>query len=136
MGSTGHFIMAETRRQNNSFRFPFSFFTLFFLTVVTILSLKNLAQLRTQNWLLCKENAVLKKSIKNNLVEHDFVDQVAKKKDMLEKKEALMVMGLPDSDYMFQIQVVWYSPDVTPCHMGWLMTRLVQQIYGKQNVNL
>ena len=126
--------MGEIRRQNNSCKFPFSFFTLFFLTVLTILTLKNLAQLRTQHWLLCKENAALKKSIKSNLVEADFVKQVANKEDMLEREEALMVMGLPDADYLFQVQVVWYSPDVTPCHMGWLMNRLVQQIFGEQNM--
>jgi hypothetical protein len=126
--------MGETRRQNNSCKFPFSFFTLFFLTVLIILTLKNPAKLRTQNWLLCKENAALKKSIKNNVVEADFVDQVANKEDMLVKEEGLMVLGLPDPDYMFQVLVVWYSPDVTPCHMGWLMDRLFQHIYGEQNM--
>ena len=53
---------------------------------------------------------------------------------MLEKEEGLMMKGLPVPDYLFQVQVVWYSPDVTPCHVGWLMNRLVQQIYGEQNI--
>ena len=81
--------MGETRRGTDPYKFPVSFFTVFYyliMTVFTILTLKHVAQLRTQNWLLCKENAVLKKSIKNNLVQADFVKQVTNEEDMPEKE--------------------------------------------------
>ena len=125
----------EDPRRNNMFKFPFSFFTVFFLTLVTILTLKHLAQLRTMNWVLCKENAALKKTVQDNLVKLDFVEQIISKEDAQEDDKTLMTLGLPRDDYVFQVQVVWFSPDVTPCHMGWLMDRLEQNIYGGQSNN-
>ena len=84
--------------------------------------------MRTQNWLLVKENAALKKAVKENLSPDAFADKVTQEKQ--DSVEATMNMELPNDDYMFQISVVWNAPDVTPCHIGWLMRRLSDQIYG------
>ena len=87
------------------------------------------------NWVLCKENAALKKTVQDNLVKLDFVDHILSKEDAQEDDGMLMTLGLPRDDYVFQVQVVWFSPYVTPCHMGWLMDRLEQNIYERQSNN-
>merc|ERR1712215_274382 len=74
-----------------------------------------------------KENAALKKAVKDNLSPDAFADKVTQEKR--DSVEATMNMELPNDDYMFQISVVWNAPDVTPCHIGWLMRRLSDQIY-------
>ena len=121
---------SKMRQKNNPPRFALLFFAVIFLTVFAVFNLKQLADLRTKNWILCKENAALKKTVKDHLAENKFLADVSSTKDDIEMEEAMVTVGLPNSDYMFNVRVVWYSPDVTPCHMGWLINRLADQMYG------
>merc|ERR1711936_1503306 len=108
---------------------------LFIGFLMILFSIKSVWNLKMENWRLCKENAVLKKTVKDNIAVETFKAQIQSEEDIKEFEKAEM-QGAPDLSWGVSIQIFWSSPYFTPCDMNWLVKEVSDQIYIKQNEHL
>jgi len=99
--------------------------------LMVLFSIKSVWDLKIQNWRLCKENAALKKTVRDNVAAEKFQDNIQSEDDMLEfEREDLFEP--PNLSWGVSVQIFWSSPYITPCDMNWLARELTGQIYQRK----
>merc|ERR1711862_697282 len=125
----------ESRRQQDEERAMsmFSFLAtclLFTGFLVVLFSVKNVWDLKIENWRLVKENAALKKTVRDNVPADKFKKSVPSEAEILEFEGPAKID--PDLSWSVSIQIFWSSPFITPCNMNWLARELADQIYEQK----
>eukprot|EP00092_Neocalanus_flemingeri_P044411 GFUD01049243.1.p1 GENE.GFUD01049243.1~~GFUD01049243.1.p1 ORF type:complete len:296 (+),score=89.51 GFUD01049243.1:76-888(+) len=126
----------QTRKTNEHEKamglFSFLGSTLLFIGFLMILfSIKSVWDLKIENWRLVKENAALKKTVRDNISVEKFRNFISSEDDILEFERPVMVEP-PDLSWSLSVQIFWSSPFITPCDMNWLARELSEQIYNKK----
>jgi len=126
----------ETRRRNENDRavglLSFLGSVLLFIGFLMILfSIKSVWDLKIENWRLCKENAALKKTVRDNVAVEKFTQHIPSEAEILEFERPVTVEP-PKLSWSVSVQIFWSSPFITPCDMNWLARELADQIYDKK----
>merc|ERR1712236_102228 len=132
MGSQHHSVKKPSQTSTWSRFLCFLSSILIFIGFLMVLfSIKSVWDLKIQNWRLCKENAALKKTVRDNVAAEKFQDNIKSEDDMLEfEREDLFEP--PNLSWGVSIQIFWSSPYITPCDMNWLARELTGQIYQRK----
>jgi len=125
----------DSRRQQDDDRAMsmFSFLAtclLFTGFLMVLFSVKTVWDLKIENWRLVKENAALKKTVRDNVPAEKFKQSVPSEADILEFEGPAKID--PDLSWSVSIQIFWSSPFITPCNMNWLARELADQIYERK----
>jgi len=96
--------------------------------IMILFSIKSVWDLKIENWRLIKENAALKKAVKDNVSVEKFAKLATSEDDILEFERPVKVED-PNISWRLSIQIFWSSPYITPCNMHWLARELAAQIY-------
>merc|ERR1711892_499952 len=126
----------ETRKQREEEKvmslFSFLGSVLLFIGFLMILfSIKSVWDLKIENWRLCKENAALKKTVRDNVAVEKFTQHIPSEAEILEFERPVTVEP-PKLSWSVSVQIFWSSPFITPCDMNWLARELADQIYDKK----
>merc|ERR1719312_2116675 len=98
--------------------------------LMVLFSVKTVWDLKIENWRLVKENAALKKTVRDNVSAEKFRQQITSEADILEFEGPAKID--PDLSWSVSIQIFWSSPFITPCNMNWLARELADQIYEQK----
>ena len=98
--------------------------------LMVLFSVKTVWDLKIENWRLVKENAALKKTVKDNVSAEKFKQYIPSEADILEFEGPAKID--PDLSWSVSIQIFWSSPFITPCNMNWLARELADQIYERK----
>jgi len=108
---------------------------LLFLGFLMILfSMKSVWDLKIENWRLCKENAALMRTVRDNIAVEKFREHIPSEEEIMEFEKPSR-LGAPDLSWSVSVQIFWSSPFITPCDMNWLARELADQIYHKKEEN-
>jgi len=99
--------------------------------LMVLFSVKTVWDLKIENWRLVKENAALKKTVRDNVSAEKFRQQITSEDEILEFEHPANFED-PDLSWSVSIQIFWSSPFITPCNMNWLARELADQIYERK----
>jgi len=126
----------ETRKQREEEKVMslFSFLgtcLLFIGFLMVLFSIKSVWDLKIENWRLVKENAALKKTVRDNVSVEKFKQRVPSEDEIMEFERPTKIED-PDLSWSVSVQIFWSSPFITPCNMNWLARELADQIYDRK----
>lgn len=98
---------------------------------MVLFSIKSVWDLKIENWRLVKENAALKRTVRDNVSVDKFRQQIQSEDEIMEFERPRKVED-PDISWSVSVQIFWSSPYITPCNMNWLARELAEQIYDRK----
>merc|ERR1712025_1232572 len=107
--------------------------SLILASIIFILTMKTLHDMKLQNYRLYKENALLSKKVKENMSKEKFEAETPDEKDLVQLETAPQKDVPEGMPWSVRVQVLWYSPSISPCNMHWLSHELAAQIWMKTN---
>merc|ERR1711874_252447 len=99
--------------------------------LMVLVSVKTVWDLKIENWRLVKENAALKKTVRENVSVEKFKQQIPTEDEIVQFERPANIED-PDLSWSVSIQIFWSSPFITPCNMNWLARELAEQIYERK----
>eukprot|EP00092_Neocalanus_flemingeri_P058545 GFUD01069764.1.p1 GENE.GFUD01069764.1~~GFUD01069764.1.p1 ORF type:complete len:310 (+),score=92.43 GFUD01069764.1:33-932(+) len=106
---------------------------LFIGCLLILFSIKSVWNLKIENWRLIKENAALKKTVRDNVAVENFRDLIPSEEEILEF-ERFATVDMPDLSWSETAQVFWSSNIIPPFDMKFLVRKLADQIYKKKEL--
>ena len=90
---------------------------LFIGFLMVLFSIKSVWDLKIENWRLVKENAALKRTVRDNVSVDKFRQQIQSEDEIMEFERPRKVED-PDISWSVSVQIFWSSPYITPCNMN------------------
>ena len=122
---------AEENKEAQDFISILSNVLLFIGFLLILISVKIVWDLKIENWRLIKENAALKKTVRDNVAVEKFRNYIPSEADILQFERPAIVEP-PNLSWSVSVRIFWSPPFITPCDMNWLSTELAEQIYNKK----
>jgi hypothetical protein len=124
----------ETRRRNKNEKAVGLIICVLSITgfLLALSSMKCIWDFKIENWHLCKENAVLKKTVRDNVAEEKFQNNFQSEEEILEFEHPGF-SDRPSKSWGVSFQIFWSSSFVTSYDMRLLRRELSNQIYQKKS---
>eukprot|EP00092_Neocalanus_flemingeri_P011193 GFUD01012057.1.p1 GENE.GFUD01012057.1~~GFUD01012057.1.p1 ORF type:complete len:320 (-),score=98.08 GFUD01012057.1:212-1135(-) len=106
---------------------------LFIGCLLILFSIKSVWNLKIENWRLIKENAALKKTVRDNVAVENFRDHIPSEEEILEF-ERFATVDMQDLSWSESAQIFWSSNIIPPFDMKFLVRKLADQIYKKKEL--